>query len=339
MTQKTYNVALIGCGSMGAAHLDDIMFMENVVIKCVCDLNIENAKRFARVYHAYYADTDYRVSISREDVDIVIICTYPSTHLEILRECIKHNKHVVCEKPITDNLESGEEAVKLIRNNPQCKVLIGYILRHNDTYNKVAEMIQGGAIGKPIVMRMTQNHHTMNWDKYLHLIKDTSPILDCGVHYIDVMRWFTGEEIEEVAGIGQRTESDVPEDTYNYGLMTARLTGGSIAYYEAGWTNTISAENIKEFVGPNGRIRIVLQMNRTENQEEGDLIEYYTYPEKHYEMINVNCKRKPTGAQLQTLINMIEGKSVANPSLDDMWESFRWACEADSIIKSKLKRS
>ncbi len=338
MAQKTYNVALIGCGSMGAAHLDDIMLMENVNIKCVCDLNIESAQRFARIYHADYADTDYRVIVARDDVDIVIISTYPSTHLEILRECIRNNKHVVCEKPIADNIESGEEAVKLIRDNPQCKVLIGYILRHNDTYCKVAEMIQSGAIGKPVVMRMTQNHHTMNWSKYLNLIKDTSPILDCGVHYIDVMRWFTGEDVEEVSGIGLRTEEDVPETSYNYGLITARLSGGSVAYYEAGWSNTMSAENTKEFIGPKGRIRIILQMNRHEHQEEGDLIEYYTYPEKRYEMINVNCKRKPTGAQLQTLIDMIEGETEANPSLDDMWESFRWAAEADRIIKSKLKR-
>ena len=336
MANTIYNVALIGCGSMGAAHLDDIRFMENVCIKCVCDLNIETAERFKKIYHADYADTDFRVSVSRKDIDIVIICTYPSTHLEILRECINNGKHVVCEKPIADNLENGKEAVKLIRENPQCKVLIGYILRHNDTYNKVAEMIQNDAIGKPVVMRMTQNHHTMNWYKYLHLIKDTSPILDCGVHYIDVMRWFTGEDIVEVSGIGARTEADVPESTYNYGLITAKLSGGSIAYYEAGWSNTISAENVKEFVGPKGRIRIVLQMNRNENSEEGDLIEYYTYPERNYETINVNCKRKPTGAQLQTLINMLEGKAKANLSLEDMWESFFWACEADRVIKSKL---
>ena len=336
MANKIYNVALIGCGSMGAAHLDDIRFMDNVHIRCVCDLNIETAENFKRIYRTDYADTDFRISVSRNDIDIVIICTYPSTHLEILRECIKNSKHVVCEKPIADNLESGREAVKLIRENPQCKILIGYILRHNDTYNKVREMIQSGAIGKPIIMRMTQNHHTMNWNKYLNLINDTSPILDCGVHYIDVMRWFTGEDIVEVSGIGSRTEADVPESTYNYGLMTAKLSNGSVAYYEAGWSNTISAENVKEFVGPKGRIRIILQMNRDKHQEEGDLIEYYTYPEKHYEMINICCKRKPTGAQLQTLIDMIEGNGKANPSLEDVWESFFWACEADRIIKYKL---
>ena len=86
MANTIYNVALIGCGSMGAAHLDDIRFMENVCIKCVCDLNIETAERFKRIYHADYADTDFRISVSRENIDIVIICTYPSTHLEVLRE-------------------------------------------------------------------------------------------------------------------------------------------------------------------------------------------------------------------------------------------------------------
>ncbi|MBQ9941184.1 MAG: Gfo/Idh/MocA family oxidoreductase [Clostridia bacterium] len=336
MANKIYRLALIGCGTMGAAHLDDIIHLENVVIKCVCDLKIENAEHYKKVYHADYADRDYRVSVSREDVDIVIICTYPSTHLEILRECIRNGKHVICEKPIADNLENGKEAVNLIKNNPQCKVLIGYILRHNETYCKVAEMIQAGAIGKPVVMRMSQNHHTMNWNKYLNLIKDTSPILDCGVHYIDVMRWFTGEELTSVSGIGARTEEDIPENTYNYGLMTAKLSGGSVGFYEAGWSNTITAENTKELIGPKGKIRIVLQMNRSIHQEEGDLIEYYTYPERRYETININCKRKPTGAQLQTLIDMIEGNNQAVPSIEDVWESFCWACEADRVIKSNL---
>ena len=113
MANKIYNVALIGCGSMGAAHLDDIRFMENAVIKCVCDLNMENAQRFKRIYHADYADTDYRISIAREDVDIIIICTYPSTHLEILRECIKNGKHVVCEKPIADFLKMERKLLNL----------------------------------------------------------------------------------------------------------------------------------------------------------------------------------------------------------------------------------
>lgn len=335
-SEKKYNIALIGCGSMGGAHLDNICTKSNVIIRCVCDVYADRASDFAARYHAQYYETDYKKVVASEDVDIVIISTYPSSHLEILEECLKNKKHVLCEKPIAQNLEAGRKIFNLIKAHPECKVLIGYILRHNKTYQRVADMIRGGAIGKPIIMRMAQNHHTMNWQKYLNLICETSPIIDCGVHYIDVMRWFTGEEITEVSGIGLKTEPDVPDGKYNYGLMTARMSGGSIAYYEAGWSNTMSSDNLKEFVGPKGRIRIVYESARQSHQEEGDLIEYYTYPEGKYENINVRCKRKPTDDQLQELIDMIEQGKEGMPTIEDVWESFQWAVKADEIIRCRL---
>lgn len=330
---KVYNVALIGCGQMGAAHLDDIYYKENIKITYVCDLNDEKAAFFKRKYNAQNIISDYRDCIAKEDVDIVIAATYPSTHLEILKECIKHGKHLLCEKPITPDIEEGKEFVRLVKENPQIKVLVGHILRHNATYNKVYQMIKEGAIGTPIIMRMAQNHHTMNWEKYLNLIKETSPIIDCGVHYIDVMRWFTHAEVTAVSGVGMRTEEDVPNDKYNYGLITVTLSDGSVGYYEAGWSNTMSSDNLKEFVGPRGRIRIVYRKDRQTHQEEGDLIEYYKYPEKTYEMINIDSKRKPTGKQLNCLIEMIENEAAPNPDIDDVWKSFEVVIKADKIIR------
>lgn len=84
------------------------------------------------------------------------------------------------------------------------------------------------------------------------------------------MRWFTGAEIESVSGIGLRTDDEVPEDKYNYGMMTVKLSDGSVGYYEAGWANTMSSDNLKEFVGPKGRIKLVYRKDRQTHQEEGD---------------------------------------------------------------------
>lgn len=333
MDKKKYGVALIGCGSMGAAHLDEICYMENVTVQCVCDTQKERAEYFARHYHAVTAVTDYQDAVSDPVVDIVIIATYPSSHPDILEACLNAGKHVLCEKPIARNLQDGERIMRLIEQHPECKVLVGYILRHNQTFQKVAEMIHDGAIGKPIVMRMAQNHHTMNWEKYLHLISETSPIVDCGVHYIDIMQWFTGAKVTEVSAIGARTEADVKKSDYNYGLLTARFSDGSVGYYEAGWGNTMAANNLKEFVGPKGRITITLKDFRSENQEEGDLIEYYQYPEKRYNIINNLCKRKPTGAQLQALIDMIEKGSEPSPTMEEVWSSFNIVLEADRVIR------
>lgn len=330
---KKYGVALIGCGKMGATHLEHIYYKENVDVKCVCDINRESAESFCRRYNAERAETDSEKCISSPDVDIVIIATYPSTHLQLLKLCMKYKKHVICEKPIAATHEDGIEFVRLVTQNPDVKVLIGHILRHNLTYNKVADMIKSGAIGSPIVMRMAQNHHTMNWERYLRLIKETSPLIDCGVHYIDVMRWFTGEEIVNVSGIGAKTEADVPYGKYNYGLITVKLSGGSVGYYEAGWSNSMSSDNLKEFVGPKGSIKITYRKDRQTHREEGDLIEYYKYPEKKYEIINVDGDRKPTDVQFDYLVKMIEKNAPAIPSIYDVERAFEITLKADSIIR------
>lgn len=335
MKDNRYGVALIGCGQMGAAHLDDIHCKDNVILRYVCDINKDRAYDFMHRYHAQKFTVDYLECITDPEVDIVIIATYPSTHLMILKECLKNKKHVLCEKPMTTTLEEAEQFAELVNANPDCKVLVGHILRHNITYNRVRQMIQDDAIGSPLIMRMVQNHHTMDWNKYLSLIKDTSPLIDCGVHYIDVMQWFTGSKISSVSGIGLRNEPDVPIDKCNYELMTVTLEDGSIGYYEVGWSNTMSSDNLKEFVGPKGRIRIVYRKDRTSHQEEGDMIEYYRYPEKTYEIININSKRKPTGAQLDWLITMISENAPAKPTMDEVLEAFRLAVKADAIIRKE----
>lgn len=336
MPSKTYGVALIGCGHMGEAHIQNIYYKPHVSMEYVCDWNTERATEFQRKYGVKRITADYRECTQSADVDIVIICTYPSTHLEILETCLENGKHVICEKPITANEEDGRRFTALVKAHPQCQVLIGYILRHNKTYQKVADMIHSGAIGSPILFRMVQNHHTMDWKKYLSLIRETSPIIDCGVHYADVMHWFTGAEITGIQAVGLRTEPDVPEDGYNYGLFTARLSDGSIGYYEAGWSNTMSSDNLKEFIGPKGRIRLIYRKDRQTHQEEGDLIEYYKYPEKTYEMINLECSRKPTGDQFDYLIGMIEQGWPAVPSLDEVCSSFEAVCQADRLIRQSL---
>lgn len=317
---------------MGAAHLNDIYYRENIEISGVVDLEPLRAKEFVRKYGAVSWDTDYRKYLEDSSIDIFIIATYPSTHLGIMRDCLEHGKHVLCEKPIAVSLEEAREFARTAKE-AKSKVLIGHILRHNNTYKNVAKMIHEGAIGKPVVMRMVQNHHTKDWERYLELIRNSSPIVDCGVHYIDIMKWFTKSKVVSVSGISARTEPDVPEDRYNYGMLCLRFEDGSVGYYEAGWGNTIAAENSKEFIGPKGRIKITYRKDRVSNQEEGDLVEFYTYPENEYRIINMNSDRKPTWAQLQYLIRMIEEDIDALPSMDEVYDAFRIAMISDEAIK------
>jgi predicted dehydrogenase len=90
-------------------------------------------------------------------------------------------------------------------------------------------------------------------------MKTLSPIVDCGVHYIDVMCQMTRSKPVAVAAIGARLTDDIGKDNYNYGQLQIRFEDGSVGWYEAGWGPMVSdnAFFIKDVFGPKGAVSIV----------------------------------------------------------------------------------
>ncbi len=321
---------------MGHAHIQEIYSKKNVHFRYVCDRDLARAADFQKRYQVDKITDDYRDCLNDEEVDIVIIATLPATHMEILKACVASKKHVLCEKPIGDTKESAVEFEQLVAANPDVKILVGHILRHNASYQRMAEMIQGGAIGSPITFRMVQNHHSIDWDRCLGILNDVSPLVDCGVHYVDVLHWFTGAKVVNMQAMGIRSEQAVAAGQYNHGIIMMQLSDGSAGYYEAGFSNTISSRDIKEFSGPKGRISLTRQRDRSSHQEEGDLIEYYKYPEKEYQMINVSSNWKSTDVQFAHLIKMIEEGIEATPTVPDMLYAFKTMMEADEMARVSI---
>lgn len=328
---KIYGVLLIGCGHIGLQHLQDIYYRDNIRIIAVADQNITAAKEAAKKYNALEYDTDYHRFLSEKSIDIVIIATYTVSHLQILKDCVAYGKHVLCEKPIAATLADGEAFVQTVKASSS-KVLVAHILRHNQSYIKVRELIQNGTIGDLRVARMVQNHHTMDWQRYCRLLKDCTPLVDCGVHYIDILQWFTESGVREVSGIGSRVDPDSPN--VNYTLMTFRLENGCVGYYESGWSPNIASENVKEFIGTKGRITLQLKDHRLSGREEGDLIMIYHRDTGEYQQINLNVPYKDMYGQLSTLIDMIERDVPGDPTIDSVFSAFKVAITAQKAIET-----
>lgn len=328
---KKYGVVLVGCGYIGKIHIEDIYNLPEVELIGVVDISEENAKDFARRYGAYSYSTEYRDYLNDPLVDIFIIATYTETHVPILLDCIANGKHVLCEKPMSANMDELIDCVKKIKMT-QCKVLVGHILRHSPTYQKVAELVQSGGIGELKVMRVVQNHHALNWKRYQHLLAKTSPIIDCGIHYIDLAQWLSGHKIVQVSGCGTILDPDVA--SYNYGMLTMTLENGAVAYFEAGWSKSISGCNIKEFIGTKGHIRVTMGADRPVQHEEGDLIEWYESETGEYHMINMRREAvKDMKSQFLYLIRMIEEDVPADPSFDEIISSMNAAYTGDRAIR------
>lgn len=334
MKKEKYGALLIGCGHIGKAHISDIYYRDNIEIIGVVDHNIDNAALFARKYGAKSFGTDYKKYLSDSSVDIVIIATYTNSHLPILKDCVAAGKHVLCEKPIAPTLEKSLEFVKIAKE-AKTRVLVGHVLRHNKTYQKIAELIRSGAIGKPKLFRMVQNHQALNWDRYKELMKDTSPLVDCGVHYVDIVQWILQEKVVEVSGVSQRLDNDIAPNQYNFAMLNATLEGGAVLNYEVGWSKHLRASNIKDFIGDGGYIRLLMSANRGEANYKGDLLQWYEAATDKMNSINVPSIYKDMYGQIGALIRMIEDDNyVAQPTLDDVESTMKVIYAADQAVRS-----
>jgi predicted dehydrogenase len=89
-------------------------------------------------------------------------------------------------------------------------------------------------------------------------MQTTPPIVDCGVHYVDVMCQITDARPVEVRGMGLRLSDEIAPDMYNYGHFQVIFDDGSLGWYEAGWGPMMSdtAFFVKDVVSPNGAVSI-----------------------------------------------------------------------------------
>ena len=127
-------------------------------------------------------------------------------------------------------------------------------------------------------MRMNLNQQSSGdqWTVHKNLMNSTSPIVDCGVHYVDVMCQMTKSKPLYVNAVGARLTEEIASDMYNYGHLQITFEDGSIGWYEAGWGPMISqtAFFVKDVIGPNGSVSIVEPLDN--NDIKSDKIDSHT---------------------------------------------------------------
>ncbi len=214
-------------------------------------LNAEFGGRYAEF-------ADYAEALARTKPDAVCISTYPETHAAYATMALEAGAHVFLEKPVADNLADCERVLALAKRLNR-KLVVGYILHVHPSWKKFTELAQ--TLGKPLVMRMNLNQQSSgpNWETHKNLLRTTSPVVDCGVHYVDVMCRMTGSRPVRVSGIGARLSDEVVPGQINYGHLQVTFADGSVGWYEAGWGPMMSetAFFVKDVIGPKGCVSIV----------------------------------------------------------------------------------
>lgn len=187
---KTYRWATLGCGVI-ANELAQAMQKDGRTLYGVANRTYENAVAFAKKYEVEKVYENIQDLFEDDDVDIVYISTPHNTHIQYLREALKHGKHVLCEKSITLNAKELEEAKQLAEENGVV-LAEAMTIYHMPLYRKLREILASGRLGK--VNLITMNFGSFKeydmQNRFFNRNLAGGAMLDIGVYALSFVRWF-----------------------------------------------------------------------------------------------------------------------------------------------------
>jgi len=255
---ETIRVVVVGCGNMGSSHARAYHGLEGFDLVGLVDRRPEARAKLAAELGGAAEFDDLDAALDAAGPDAVAVCTWPDTHADLARRALRAGAHVFVEKPLAETVADAEAVADLARRTGR-KLVVGYILRHHPAWARFIEIAR--TLGKPLVMRMNLNQQSAGatWEVHKHLLASMSPIVDCGVHYVDVMCQMTRARPMRVHAVGARLTEEVEGGTYNYGQLQVIFDDGSVGWYEAGWGPMMSetAFFVKDVIGPDGCVSIV----------------------------------------------------------------------------------
>jgi len=350
---QVIKILVVGCGNMGASHAKAYHDLDGFEIVGLVARGDSKDKLNTELGADYALFESYEEALLQTKPDAVCIATYPDTHKDYAIKAFESGAHVFIEKPLAEDVTSAEEVVSAaIKYNK--KLVVGYILRYHPSWMKFIELSK--TMGKPLVMRMNLNQqsHGYMWNVHRNLMSSLSPIVDCGVHYIDVMCQMVGVKPVRVSAIGARLTDDIPDWNYNYGQLQLHFEDGSVGWYEAGWGPMVSqnAFFVKDVFGPKGSVSIVA--DKASNEGKSDSVASHTQTESlrvHYADLDTNNEfvKKDEWVNLadepdhQELCNreqrffqraILEDIDLSS-SMEDAVNSLRIALACDEAVKTK----
>jgi predicted dehydrogenase len=246
---------VVGLGNMGRSHA--LAYHADPSFEIVGLVSRTRPGNLPDELANYPHHTDFSAALDALKPDLVCIATYSDTHADYACAAMDAGAHVFVEKPLATNVADAERVVAKAQETGR-KLVVGYILRHHPSWQRL--IAEARALGGPYVFRLNLNQQSSGptWEVHKALMQTTPPIVDCGVHYVDVMCQITDAAPVEVRGMGLRLSDEIAADMYNYGHFQVLFADGSLGWYEAGWGPMMSdtAFFVKDVVSPNGAVSI-----------------------------------------------------------------------------------
>ncbi|MFJ7933298.1 Gfo/Idh/MocA family protein [Sporosarcina sp. NPDC096371] len=291
-------IAVIGIGKLGQRHLTIWSQLQGVEIVGIVGRDPgklqEVCDRFGTA-----AFTSVEDLLSQKNVDAFDICTPTDTHLELVNQIAQAQKHIICAKPLALTSHDAEEMITICQQN-NVQLLVSHTLRFFPEYANAKEQVEKGAIGRPGVIRMSRGVPYPSKDRgwYADEKRSGGLFLDLGVHEFEWIQSTFGDVQRVMAKLVKHADPD--GKSVEYGLVTLRITDGTIVHIELSWAET-SFRSSFELTGDKGMI--------TYNHAEATPVKLERHQNESTDVLPKSMlKRDPFVRQLEHFVACLTGK-------------------------------
>lgn len=250
-------LGIIGTGRIAQVHLRGIL--SGVPDACVRGIAghyiTPELEALAHMAGAAKLTEDYRDLLQDPEIDAVLICSATNTHADISVEALQAGKHVFCEKPVDLGLEKIQLVREAVSTSP-LKYQVGFNRRFDHNYQALRQTVAAGKIGQVQVVKICSRDSEPPSASFIP--SSGGMFLDMTVHDLDMVRFLSGREVEEVyaassvlvdEAIGQAGDVDTA-------VIILRLTGGALAVIDNSRQAVYGYDQRAEVFGSKGCVSI-----------------------------------------------------------------------------------
>ena len=248
-------VAVIGCGSMGTKHINNLLELGHEV--AICDSNIFRLKESAQKFQIQKTCENFRDLPDLFNPDAAIIATDTSFHAKIA--CFFAQKGIAyfSEIPISDALgDLRALTTATIENNVVS--MVGMVWRFHPAIQKIKQLVQDGEIGKVNTISSYGGEYLHDWHpkepykkEYSALLAKGGGVIVTNISGIDYLRFLCGDVENAFAVYDSISHIDIEAEDFFMGVL--QFKNGVFAQIYSDFFQR-PVEHRLDIVGDNGKI-------------------------------------------------------------------------------------
>jgi predicted dehydrogenase len=246
---------VIGAGVIGRLRASTIARRSDTALVAVADSN-QAAAAQAVAGTGARAWSDYRHIVEDPAIDAIVISTPVQLHEQMAVAALEAGKHVLCEKPLSNDVDSCKRIVDAARARRRT-LAVGFNHRYYPSVKFLKHAVDDGRIGRLDHLRVFGGHDGLgnfraDW-MYVGALSGGGAMMDVGIHMTDLARFVAGE-MDVVYGVTTNRVWNVAGSEDN-AMAVFRGRTGIAAIYQATWTEWKGYRVFVEAYGDRGMVR------------------------------------------------------------------------------------